>query len=296
MIKYKKYLRYWVISLKITEVDKETKKSKKDYILPIAMAGLGFGATCLLMKTGVINYNNLLDMNSVNDVIETVQQNINNIPTSRILKSLANFPFEVIKGTINTLGIQGLMVIQKSYGLVKEVAKPIKDSEKFQNSKFHHIIKKIEKMGKVNTKKSNEGAHVLPESLKKLAKNSLSIGGMVFLIATNRIDYNAMLDFNNLPHKFAKIADYAKNIDMNKVAIGIESIKKIGDFIKTRKEEKVQNNLQGVNFKTILHKTGEKMKKSEFPTLTKLKNIDKQMQISNLEITHDNGLIAQDER
>ena len=151
-------------------------------------------------------------------------------------------------------------------------------------------------MGKVNTKKSNEGAHVLPESLKKLAKNSLSIGGMVFLIATNRIDYNAMLDFSNLPHKFAKIADYAKNIDMNKVAIGIESIKKIGDFIKTRKEEKVQNNLQGVNFKTILHKTGEKMKKSKFPTLTKLKNIDKQMQISNLEITHDNGLIAQDER
>ena len=119
---------------------------------------------------------------------------------------------------------------------------------------------------------------------------------MVFLIATNRIDYNAMLDFNNLPHKFAKIADYAKNIDMNKVAIGIESIKKIGDFIKTRKEEKVQNNLQGVNFKTILHKTGEKMKKSKFPTLTKLKNIDKQMQISNLEITQDNGLIAQDER
>ena len=178
----------------------------------------------------------------------------------------------------------------QSYFNEEEVGAALKESDVPRNEIFLTTKVWIDNYGEGKAYDS------VIESLKKLAKNSLSIGGMVFLIATNRIDYNAMLDFNNLPHKFAKIADYAKNIDMNKVAIGIESIKKIGDFIKTRKEEKVQNNLQGVNFKTILHKTGEKMKKSEFPTLTKLKNIDKQMQISNLEITHDNGLIAQDER
>lgn len=50
-----------VIILKITEVDKETKKSKKDYILPIASAGIGLGLTCFLMQTGVVIYNNFID-------------------------------------------------------------------------------------------------------------------------------------------------------------------------------------------------------------------------------------------
>ena len=117
-------------------------------------------------------------------------------------------------------------------------------------------------------------------------------------LANNIIDnifQDEQMDYSDALDGFLKLA-ISDNTFYKILKTDIPILEKVREMIKTRKEEKVQNNLQGVNFKTILHKTGEKMKKSKFPTLTKLKNIDKQMQISNLEITQDNGLIAQDER
>ena len=61
-----------MIKLKITEVDKETKKSKKDYILPIASAGIGLGLTCFLMHTGVVNYNNFIDFSILDKIINEI--------------------------------------------------------------------------------------------------------------------------------------------------------------------------------------------------------------------------------
>ena len=268
-----------VIILKITEVDKETKKSKKDYILPIASAGIGLGLTCFLMQTGVVNYNNFIDL-------DTVGKAIDNIPVLNSLPGYTDMVLKITKGVLDTVGLQGIILASKSLNLAKEVIQPIKDSEKFKNSKIHHVIQNVKKMGGKEEKETEQDdKYKSSKAFLNLAKNALGIGARTFLIATHQIDYNAVFDFSKLPHKFAKIADVAKNIDMNKVLIGIDTVKSVGSFVKGRISEKKEGNIPLVNFKGILHNIGESMKNTaKFPTIKTLQSIGKEMEAPSIEM------------
>lgn len=268
-----------VINLKITEVDKETKKSKRDYILPIASAGIGLGLTCFLIKTGVVNYNNLIDLDTVGKAINNIPV-LNSLP--RYINMLTKTP--MIKDVLDTVGFQEIILASKSLELAKEVAKPIKDSEKFKNSRIHHTIQKIEKIsGKEEKQTEEDDKYKTSKAGLNLAKSALGIGAKVFLIATHQIDYNAVFDFSKLPHKFAVIADAAKNIDMNKVLVGIDTVKSVGSFVKGRIAEKKEGNVPLINFKGILHNIGESMKNTvKFPTTKTLQSIGKEMETPSL--------------
>lgn len=268
-----------VINLKITEVDKETKKSKKEYILPIASAGIGLGLTCFLMKTGVVNYNNFIDL-------DTVGKAIDNIPVFNLLPGYTDMVMKMTKGVLDTVGLQGIILASKSLNLAKEVIQPIKDSERFKNSKIHHVIQNVKKMdGKAEKETEQDDKYKSSKAFLNLAKNALGIGARTFLIMTHQIDYNAVFDFSKLPHKFAKIADAAKNIDMNKVLIGIDAVKSVGSFAKERIAEKKEGNIPLINFKGILHNIGESMKNtSKFPTIRTLQSIGREMETPSLEM------------
>lgn len=124
--------------MKIKEIDKETKKSKMKHILPIASAGIGLGVTCYLMQTGVLNYDNLISFNTVESTLKGIPV-ISNLP---VIEQGIDMSLKLAKGIIDTVGIQGIILAEKSLKLATEVIKPIKDSEKFQNSKIYHKIKK----------------------------------------------------------------------------------------------------------------------------------------------------------
>ena len=273
-----------VIDLKITEVNKETKKSKKEYILPIASAGIGLGLTCFLMQTGVVNYNNFIDL-------DTVGKAIDNIPVLNSLPGYTDMVLKMTKGVLDTVGLQGIILASKSLNLAKEVVQPIKDSEKFKNSKIHHVIQNVKKMGgkeETETETEQDDKNKSSKAFLNLAKSALGIGARTFLIATHQIDYNAVFDFSKLPHKFAKIADVAKNIDMNKVLIGIDAVKSVGSFVKGRSEEKKEGNIPLINFKGILHNIGESMKNTaKFPTTRTLKSIGREMEAPSHEMENN---------
>lgn len=267
-----------VIDLKITEVDKGTKKSKKDYILPIASSGIGLGLTCFLMKTGVVDYNNIINLDIVGKAID-------NIPVLNTLPGYTDMVMKMAKGVLDTVGIQGIILASKSLNLAKEVVQPIKDSEKFKNSKIYHSIQKIEKMGGKGEKETDqEDKYKSSKAFINLAKSALGIGARTFLIATHQIDYNAVFDFSKLPHKFLAIADVAKNIDMNKVFIGIDAVKSFGSFVKGRIAEKKEGKIPLINFKGILHNIGESIKNTaKFPTTKTLKSIGREMATPSLQ-------------
>lgn len=265
-----------VMNLKITGVDKETKKSKKDYILPIASAGIGLGLTCFLMKTGVISYNNFID-------IDTVEKALNNIPGLNTFPGYTDMVIKIAKGVLDTIGLQGVILASKSLNLAKEIIQPIKDSEKYKSSKMHHTIKKVEKM--CGKKEKTESKNKTSNAFLNLAKAGLGIGAKLFFISTHQIDYNAVFDFSKLPHKFVSIANAAKNIDMNKILIGIDTVKSVGNFVKERISEKREGNTPLINFKGILHNIGESLKNAtKFPTTRTLQNIGREMQSPIFEI------------
>lgn len=267
-----------MIKLKITEVDKETKKSKKDYILPIASAGIGLGLTCFLMHTGVIDYNNLASLDGIENAIRNIT--IDN-PTFREAP-------RILAEAIDKVGIQGFILAEKSLSLAGKVIKPIKDSEKFKNSKINHTIQKIKKFGGKN--EIEEGEEKTSKAFVGLAKGALGIGAKAFLIATNRMDYSGVFNWDKLPHKLAVIADAAKNIDMNKAIIGIDAIKSVGSFVKGRIEEKKEGNIPLINFKAILHNIGEQMKNTgKFPTTRTLQSIGREMVTPSLEMEANKG-------
>lgn len=267
--------------MKIKEIDKETKKSKMKHILPIASAGIGLGVTCYLMQTGVLNYDNLISFNTVESTLKGIPV-ISNLP---VIEQRIDMSLKLAKGIIDTVGIQGIILAEKSLKLATEVIKPIKDSEKFQNSKIYHKIKKVEKAAGIE-EKTDEGKEKpkTSQAVLNLARNALGIGAKAFLIGTHQIDYNAVFNFDKLPHKLSVIADVAKDVDLNKVLIGIDSIKSVKDFAKERIAEKKQGDIPLINFKEILHNVSESIKsKGQFPRMMLIKNVGKEMSVPKLE-------------
>lgn len=258
--------------MKIKEVDKESKNTKAKHILPIASAGLGLGLTCFFMQIGVINYDNLVNFEAAEDLVRNIPV-IGNLP-------FVDMEMNIVEGVIKNIGVQGIVLAGQSLKLAGAIAKPIKESDRVKNSKIYYKIKKIEKAVGIEDK-SEEGEKQKPKTSKaviNLAKNALGIGAKIFLIATQQIDLNAVFDFSKLPHKLSTIAEVAKNVDMNKVLIGIDSVKSIGSFIKERRAEKKQGNIPLLNFKEILHMIGKSMQdKGKFPTIMSLKDTGKEM-------------------
>ena len=241
--------------MKIKEIDKETKKSKMKHILPIASAGIGLGVTCYLMQTGVLNYDNLISFNTVESTLKGIPV-ISNLP---VIEQGIDMSLKLAKGIIDTVGIQGIILAEKSLKLATEVIKPIKDSEKFQNSKIYHKIKKVEKAAGIE-EKTDEGKEKpkTSQAVLNLARNALGIGAKAFLIGTHQIDY--------------------------KVLIGIDSIKSVKDFAKERIAEKKQGDIPLINFKEILHNVSESIKsKGQFPRMMLIKNVGKEMSVPKLE-------------
>ena len=49
--------------MKITSIDTQTKKENFKKIVSIATSGLGLGVTYYLIKNGILNYGQVLDLN-----------------------------------------------------------------------------------------------------------------------------------------------------------------------------------------------------------------------------------------
>lgn len=244
--------------MKIKNIDKETKNNKNKYLIPIAKAGLSLGLTTALITSGVIDYDSLLNWESVSDMVNNM--NMGSLPGLDI-----NTIYNLVKTGITTLGLNTIIIATKGFNLTKEVLKPIAENEKVKNNPTVLKIKEIFK-GKNHDDKEPKK----PKALVNLAQNALSLGFKAYMIASGQIDYNSVYDFTNLPHKFAKIAQIAENIDLNKLKIGIESLKILPEFISERKQEKEDGMplIPKITFKDIFEKISK-----EFPTSTRVADL-----------------------
>lgn len=244
--------------MKIKNIDKETKNTQKKYLWPIAKAALGLGLTTVLIKTGAIDYDAMLNWENVSDVFNNM--NIGDLPGLDI-----NTIYSLVKTGITTFGMNTIMIASKGLNLAKEVLKPIVENEKVQNNPTILKIKEVFK-GKNKDKDPKK-----PKALVNLAKSGLSLGFKAYMIASGQIDYNSVYDFTKLPHKFAKIAQIAENIDLNKLKLGIETLKILPKFIAERKQEKKEGVplISKISFKDIFAKISK-----EFPTSTRVTDLD----------------------
>ena len=235
--------------MKIKNINKETKNTKKKFLLPIAKAGLSLGLTTALIKTGMIDYDAMLNWENVSDILNNM--NMGNLPGVDI-----NTIFDLVKTAVTTFGMNTIMIASKGLIFTKEVIKPLLENEKVKTNPTVLKIKEIFK-GKNKEKEDKK-----PKALGNLAKNGLSLGFKVYMIASGQIDYNSVYDFTKLPHKFAQIAQIAENIDLNKVKIGMKTLKILPEFISERKEEKQEGMplIPPISFKDIFAKTSK-----EFP-------------------------------
>lgn len=242
--------------MKIVDVDQETKKSKfKRHILPIIKTGLGLGVTCYFIKTGVLNYNDLINMEKVTEFLPSNNPILKNIP---ILPQELDLVVKLMEGTINTVGLNKMMIATKALPFISDITKPILESDKIKNSPVVHKIKEIfKRKNKINelettklenneedknslidieeTSQENEKESEkkkIPETVKNLIIGAASLGLSAYLIATNQVNFNNSYNFDNLPHKFAKIKEIAKNLNMNTVHLGLGALNIVSTILK----------------------------------------------------------------
>lgn len=246
--------------MKIKNIDKETKHNKKEYILPIAKAGLSLGLTVALIKSGMIDYDAMLNWEELSDVFTTLK--LDNLPSVGSVD--INNIFNLVKTGVTTFGLNTIIVASKGVDLAKEILKPISESEKVQNNSTILKIKEVFKG------KSQKEEPKKPKALVNLAKNSLALGFKAYMIASGQIDYNSVYDLTTLPHKFTQIAQIAENIDLNKLKMGIESLKILPQFFSEIKQEKKEgiSHIPKISFKDIFSKISK-----EFPPLTRVTDL-----------------------
>lgn len=238
--------------MKIVDVDHETKKSKfKRHILPIIKTGLGLGVTCYFLKTGVLHYENLINMDKV---YEFLPSNIPVIKYFPILPQEIDFAVklaeESIKTVVNTVGLDKMLIAAKALPFIQDITKPILESDKIKNSPVVHKIKEIFKakenaneleineeseketvteevnnQSNINSEDENKPEKKkipkIPEKVEKLIIGAASLGLSVYLISTHQVDFNNLYNFDNLPHKFARIKEIAKGLNMNNIHLGV---------------------------------------------------------------------------
>lgn len=250
--------------MKITSIDKNNSKEKMKYIAPIVQSGVALGLTVYLIRTGVLNYNNLVNMDQVKNMV-------NNIPMPNfplIGKSPAELSVGLVEEIVDTIGIQGIMLANKSFNLAKDISKPILENDKVKNNPVVCKIKEITK-GKQN--KDKEDGPKLSSPFLNLIRGGLSIGAKAYLMATNQIDYNLTYHLEKLPHKLHVISDFLKDVDLNKLKIGIESLKTIKDFaIESKREDIVKT--PKMNFEGIIKKIS---RERVLPNYSELKSTEK---------------------
>lgn len=81
-----------MINLKITRIDKNNQKEGIKHILPIVQSGLALGLTVYLMRTGVLDYNKLVDMDNIKNMVSSIP--MINLPL--IGKSLAEVSIALV--------------------------------------------------------------------------------------------------------------------------------------------------------------------------------------------------------
>ena len=285
--------------MKIKDINKEQKKIDIETLKPIIKSGLGLGLTLFFMKTGVIDYNNLANLDKIKDSLSMIQ--VPNLPF--LNKSFIDIACEILEKGVNTVGIQGLAIAGKSFGLVNNIVKPImnskkngvelNDNEKEPNSEIVNSttiennpnIKKIKKIDKkhqnTNTVQYKKNSVKTMSSILKVAKEGLAIGVAAYLMGTGQINYNSMYKFENLPHKLSFIGDIVKNIDLNKVKIGeisIESIRKLMS-LKNNNSQTQGVDINSKKFSAIIHKIGTE---GELPGLSAVQEFREKMLLNEL--------------
>lgn len=240
--------------MKIVKIDKQQKDKNMDYLKPIIRSAIALGITSFLIITGKVNYNNLIDLDSIKNLLD-------NIPIPNILIN-KKITFDLIKMIIKTIGIQGVVLASRAYDFTRSIAKPVMESDAVKENPIICKIKRVSK-GKRQDR--------TPTTYYKLIKDGLSIGTMVYLIATHQIDYNTIYNLDNLPHKFSVISKMARNIDFNKIHIGVLSIEKIRDFIKNNKNKEVEK--KPISFSQLLKEIG----KGVLPQFTLVQAIQQKM-------------------
>lgn len=260
--------------MKIKNIDKATKNNNKKYLWSIAKAGLGLGITTALIKTGVIDYDAMLNWESMSDML-------NNLPISKLPGVDVNTIFNLVKTAVTAFGMNTLIIAGKGLNLTKEVIKPIVESEKVQNN---YTVLKIKEVFKGKNKDKDKEPKK-PKALVNLAKSGLSLGFKAYMIASGQIDYNSVYDFTKLPHKFAGIGKIAENIDLNTLKIGIDSLKIIPQFLSERKQEKEDGVpiIKTISFKDIFRKISK-----DFPISTRVSDL---ACVQNMVPNHENNLI-----
>lgn len=216
--------------MKIKSIDKEKRKEILKKILPIATSGLALGISAFLIHKGVLHYNNIVDLENGNlDKFIGMTPILKNIDTKAIM--------DVLSSQIGKLGANTYILLPKAFAFGRNIAKPIIESDKVQNSK---IVKKIKG---INKNIENDPMLIIKPKLldnerPQPIKKGLELGAKAFLVASNIIDYNNIFDFSNLPHKFATIAEIASKIDLNKIALGAKSVGVIKDIIRIVQERR----------------------------------------------------------
>lgn len=237
--------------IKIKNVDKSTKKIDRKQICAIAKAGLGVAVTYLLISSGRLDYDQMMNWESYDNITKSLS-----VISTPMLDMKATFDF--VKTAVTTIGLNTLFMATKSLTLAKSIIDPIiQNNPKFEKVKMK--IKKVLKGNKRAEKSAEESAKrsaakaEMPKALINLARNGLGLGLKIFMITSGQIDYNSVYDFSELPHKFAKIGEIAQNIDLNKINLGIGSLGSIFQFFKERREEKEKGMplIKPISFKEV---------------------------------------------
>ena len=216
--------------MKIKSIDKEKRKENLKKILPIVTSGLALGISAFLVHKGVLQYNNIVDLGNGNlDKIIGMAPFLKNIDTKAVMDALSS--------QAGKLGSNAYVLLPKAFTFGLNIAKPIIESDKVQNSK---IVKKIKG---INKNIENDPMLIINPKLldnehpRPIAKG-LALGTKAFLMANSIIDYNNIFDFSNLPHKFAAIAEMASKIDLNKIVLGAGGVGVIKDIIRKVQERR----------------------------------------------------------
>ena len=211
--------------MKITSIDTQTKKENFKKIVSIATSGLGLGVTYYLIKNGILNYGQVLDLNKF-DSVTTAMQN---------MAPIMKVPVSLVTSAIKTIGLDRMVLLMKSGELFGKIGQAVLESDKLKENRH---VKKIKDVLKLNKEDGEEKRY--SGALRGLVSSGLSIGARAFLMANGVLDYNTM-DFSKVPHRFVSVLEHAKELDLNRVSIAFSTLKAGGRFVLDRSIEKDNN-------------------------------------------------------
>lgn len=211
--------------MKITSVDTQTKKENFKKIVSIATSGLGLGVTYYLIKNGILNYGQVLDLNKF-DSVTTAMQN---------MTPIMKVPVSLVSSAIKNIGLDKMVLLIKSGELFGKIGQAVLESDKLKDNRH---VKKIKDVLKLNKEDGEEKRY--SGALRGLVSSGLSIGARAFLMANGVVDYNTM-DFSKVPHRFVSVLEHAKELDLNRVSIAFSTLKAGGRFALDRSIEKDNN-------------------------------------------------------